>query len=79
VVTFRGSCGLGSQGAADPECLLGRAAVDELEALGGGEEAVGLTVQVDADPAVDVNGGVGEPVAGVGRPQLGDRQLGLGR
>ena len=37
-----------------------------------------LAVEVDADAAVHVHGGVREPVAGVGGPQLRDRDLGVG-
>ena len=59
------------------ERLLGGAAVQELEPLGAGEVAVRLAVQVDAHAAVDVHGGVRDPVAGVGGPELGDRDLGV--
>ena len=67
----------GSAASARPivQRLLGGAAAGELEALGGGEVAVRLAVEVDADAAVDVDGGVREPVAGVGRPELRDGHL----
>ena len=45
----------------------------ELVPLGRREEAVRLAVEVDADAAVDVHGRVRDPVAGVGGPQLADR------
>jgi hypothetical protein len=38
---------------------------------------VRLTVEVDPDCAVDVDGGVGQTVARVGRPELGHGQLGF--
>ena len=60
---------------ADEPGLVGGAAQCELLPLGGGEVAVRLAVEVDADAAVDVHRGVRDPVAGVGRPELGDRDL----
>ena len=62
------SRGLGGECTSDRQRLLGRAAEEELEALRRREVAVRLAVEVDADPAVHVDGGVREPVTGVGGP-----------
>src|SRR5215469_13218099 len=58
--------GLPGQDGADAAELGGGAAESELEALGCDEVAVQRVVGVDAHPAVDVHGGVGDPVARVG-------------
>ena len=48
----------------------------ELVVLGGQEVAVQRVVEVDADAAVDVYGGVRDPVARLGRPELRGGDLG---
>ena len=51
------------------------AAEGELEDLGPAEVAVDRVVEVHADPAVEVLGGVDDTLGAVGRPELGDHQL----
>jgi hypothetical protein len=60
--------------------LRGGAAEGELGSRGGDEVAVQRVGRVDAHPAVHVDGGVRDPVARVGGPELGagDRRVGLG-
>src|SRR5512139_2169159 len=74
-----GSDGLGREQPAHLPSLVGGAAEHELEELGGGEVPVRLAVEVDADAAVHVHGGVRQLVAGVGRPELRRGDLLLGR
>ena len=42
------------------------------------EVAVQVVVEVDPHPAVDVHGGVRDPVSGIGRPELRRGDLGVG-
>jgi tetratricopeptide (TPR) repeat protein/transcriptional regulator with XRE-family HTH domain len=63
---------------AEPEQLRGGAAERELVAFRGGEVAVQGMADVDAYPAVHVDGGVRDPVTAVGGPELRGRDLGLG-
>src|SRR6266566_4074078 len=55
--------------------LGGRAAQGELVPLGRGEVPVQPVTGVDAHAAVDMDRGVRDPVAGLGRPELGGRDL----
>ena len=54
---------------ADDPQLRGGAAEGEFGLFGGDEVAVDLVVHIDADPTVDMHGGVGDPVAGIGGPE----------
>src|ERR1022692_4225309 len=55
--------------------LGGRAAERELVLLGRGEVPVQRVAGIDAHPAVQVDGGVRDPVAAVGGPELGRGDL----
>src|SRR5438105_13152661 len=63
------------QGLAQLHELGGGRAQGELALLGPEEVTVQRVVDVDADAAVQVLGGVHDPLAAFGRPELGHRQL----
>ena len=64
--------------AADPQQLPGGAADRELRLLGGQEVAVHRVIDVDADAAVHVHGGVRDAVTGLGRPERRGAHLEVG-
>ena len=64
--------------APEPAQVLGARAELQLEDLGPPEVAVDRVLDVEADAAVEVLGGVGDPVPAVGGPVLGDVELLVG-
>ena len=58
-----------------PEQLAGRGSEGQLVHLRPGEVPAQGVVDVGADAAVDVLGRVGDPLAPLGGPELGDRHL----
>ena len=68
-----------ASGGADATQLGRRAAKRELVVLGRHEVPMHVAVHVDADAAVNVHGGVRDPVPGLGCPELRRRDLGLAR